>query len=113
MTDKERDWRLVTSRTPPASRGLHPAPHRAQGRQGRPAGRATAAGSGNDRGGLGIDFEPMYTTKDVCKIFQISRLTLWRWRKERAGFPKPVKINERVLRYRKADIEAFKKNAGQ
>ncbi len=61
----------------------------------------------------GIDFEPMYTPKDVCKIFQISRNTLYLWGKERTGFPAPVRINERVLRYRKADIEAFKKNAGQ
>ena len=30
------------------------------------------------------------STKQVCKRFKISRMTLYRWRKEYRDFPKPV-----------------------
>lgn len=58
-----------------------------------------------------INFEPMYTPSEVCAMFGICRVTLWRWEKSRPDFPKPIKINCRVTRYLKSDIEAFKLRA--
>jgi len=48
----------------------------------------------------------------VCDMFQVSRSTLYRWEKYNPDFPKPLRINTKVLRYRKIDIEEFKKKVG-
>ncbi len=39
------------------------------------------------------------TPKQICERFQISRMTLYRWRKEYHDFPKPVWGNGRPLKF--------------
>ena len=60
----------------------------------------------------GINFEVTLTPKEVCDMFQVSRSTLYRWEKYNPDFPEPLRINTKVLRYRKIDIEEFKKKVG-
>lgn len=55
----------------------------------------------------GIEFEPELTTDQVCRLFQISKSTLFRWEKTVPGFPKAKRISRKVLRFRAADIEKF------
>lgn len=55
----------------------------------------------------GIEFEPEFTTDQVCQIFKISKSTLFRWEKTVPGFPKAKRINRKVLRFRASDIEDF------
>lgn len=55
----------------------------------------------------GIEFEPELTTDQVCRLFQISKRTLFRWEKTVPGFPKAKRINRKVLRFRASDIEDF------
>jgi predicted DNA-binding transcriptional regulator AlpA len=44
----------------------------------------------------------------VCRRFNVSRTTLWRWQKsETIGFPRPIKITHNIVRWDKAEIEAW------
>lgn len=53
----------------------------------------------------GINFEPTLTPKETCAYLKISRRTLSTWVKK--DLLKPIRINARVLRFRKADLEAL------
>lgn len=59
----------------------------------------------------GINFEVTLTPKEVCDMFHICRVTLHRWEKNNPDFPKPFRINTRVLRYRKSEIEDYKRKS--
>lgn len=47
------------------------------------------------------------TVEQVCSMLSCSRATIWRWSKERADFPKPLKLGPATTRWRTADVEAF------
>ena len=49
----------------------------------------------------------LMTDKEVAAAMNVSRPTLWRWRKKVPNFPQPIKIGPRAVRYRRADIVAF------
>lgn len=39
--------------------------------------------------------------------FDVSRNTIWRWAREQADFPKPVKLTPGCTRWREADIDRW------
>lgn len=43
----------------------------------------------------------LYTINETCKIFKISRVTLWKWKKE--GILKHINVGKSI-RYTKEDI---------
>lgn len=45
-------------------------------------------------------------SEDILKYLNISRQTLYRYRKKE-GFPEPVRLSRRNLRWRKADVDAW------
>lgn len=45
--------------------------------------------------------------KGTCDHFQISRSTLWQWVKSRPGFPKPLKVGQKVTLFDLNAIEYF------
>ena len=51
---------------------------------------------------------PVYgRAKDVRAHFKISRSTLWRWIKEREGFPQPIHAGVRVTLFDLTAIAAY------
>ncbi|MEA9994575.1 AlpA family phage regulatory protein [Pseudomonas sp. 10B1] len=52
-----------------------------------------------------------HTSKEVIEALSISRATLWRWEKME-GFPAPLKVGVRRVRYDIGSIKAFLSNAG-
>jgi predicted DNA-binding transcriptional regulator AlpA len=51
---------------------------------------------------------PVYgRAKDVSAHFKISRSTLWRWIKEREGFPQPIHAGARVTLFDLNAITAY------
>lgn len=59
----------------------------------------------------GINFEVTLTPKEVCEMFHVCRTTLYRWEKTNQDFPKPFRVNTKVIRYRKDEIEEYKKKS--
>ncbi len=48
------------------------------------------------------------TIKEVASRYGVSRVTIWKWLKERrTGFPRPVQIGERTPRFRLSDLETY------
>jgi prophage regulatory protein len=45
--------------------------------------------------------------RDAASMLGITSTTLWRWSKERADFPKPIKLGEVVTVWRISDLEEF------
>jgi predicted DNA-binding transcriptional regulator AlpA len=43
---------------------------------------------------------------DLCKLLRISKPTLWRLRR-RKGFPKPTEVSERLVAWRRSEIELW------
>ncbi|MGO4909027.1 helix-turn-helix transcriptional regulator [Pseudorhodobacter sp. W20_MBD10_FR17] len=43
---------------------------------------------------------------DVLRLLDVNPATLWRWRKA-GGFPSPITLTSRNLRWRKADLDAW------
>ena len=53
-----------------------------------------------------LEFQPLLRPQDVLKVLGISRTTLARWRA--AGrFPKPIRLGERILAWRRVDVESW------
>ena len=48
----------------------------------------------------------LVTARQVCQKLQIHRATLDRWRSGQ-GFPRPVRIGRRAIRWRLGDIERW------
>lgn len=46
------------------------------------------------------------TQKELCRLLDVSRTTLWRLRKEE-GFPKPVHLVGKVWRWKEAEVLAW------
>jgi predicted DNA-binding transcriptional regulator AlpA len=42
----------------------------------------------------GLTFKPLYTMAEICKIFQISKPTIYEWTEH--GILRPIKIKARV-----------------
>ena len=48
----------------------------------------------------------MLTVKEVCRLFKVHRTTLDRWQ-VRHGFPRPVRIGARAVRWMAKDVERW------
>lgn len=48
----------------------------------------------------------MLTRKDIEKLYKITKSTLYRWI-ENGGFPKPVRYNSAVVRWKQSDVTAW------
>ena len=46
-------------------------------------------------------------TNEVCKIFSISKSTLYRYAKEKPDFPKPIKASPKITLWDIAEIEEY------
>lgn len=54
-----------------------------------------------------IEFDsPYQSRKQIEKLFQVSRATIYRWIKE-GNFPKPVHLGANMVRWKASDIEAW------
>lgn len=51
--------------------------------------------------------DKLLTDAEVAAYLRVSRQTIWRWVKDRAAFPQPVKIGPGTARWAKAEIEAY------
>lgn len=49
----------------------------------------------------------LITEARLCKKLEISRATVYRWRKNNPNFPQAIHIGPRSIRYHLADVEAF------
>ena len=45
--------------------------------------------------------------KEVCVMLGIAAPTLWRWARQRAEFPRPIKLGQGTTAWRVSDLEAF------
>lgn len=45
--------------------------------------------------------------KDLSNRYSITRNTVWRWHRERADFPRAVKLSPNCTRWRLSEIEAW------
>lgn len=52
--------------------------------------------------------EDLLTTEEVCQELGISHPTLWRYRKNDADFPLPIRLSARKHKYRKNEISDYK-----
>lgn len=41
----------------------------------------------------------------LARRYSVNRVTIWRWLKERPGFPRPVALSQRVRRWRLEEIQ--------
>ena len=51
--------------------------------------------------------DKLLTDAEVAAYLRVSRQTIWRWVKDCAAFPQPVKIGPGTARWAKAEIEAY------
>ena len=59
---------------------------------------------------VSLELQPSYArARQACKHFQIARSTLWKWCKEREGFPQPLKAGEKVTLFDLNAIDAYLK----
>ena len=49
---------------------------------------------------------------DVCRLLRISKPTLWRLRRAH-DFPEPMEVTERVIAWRKAEVEGWLRERSQ
>jgi predicted DNA-binding transcriptional regulator AlpA len=47
------------------------------------------------------------TDRQVGERYNVTRTTVWRWRKVDPTFPKPVMLSPGCVRFRLADLEAW------
>lgn len=55
---------------------------------------------------MGTGEKELMTVREVAELLRVGRTTLWRWRSEGVG-PVPFELRPRVLRYRRAEVEAY------
>jgi predicted DNA-binding transcriptional regulator AlpA len=51
--------------------------------------------------------DALMTEAEVCAYLQIDRVTLYRWRRDNPKFPKAIKLGGRLIRWKRAKIEAW------
>ncbi len=51
---------------------------------------------------------PLLRLADLCQRFQVSRITIWEWRRKR-GFPQPIRFSPGCVRWREADVAKWEK----
>jgi phage terminase small subunit len=47
------------------------------------------------------------TAREVADFFGISERTVWRWSRDRRGFPIPVRFGHRTVRFRRVHVEGY------
>lgn len=58
--------------------------------------------------------ETYLTDSDIARRYNIARPTVWRWAREQADFPKPVKLTPGCTRWKASEIEAWEtRQAGE
>lgn len=45
-----------------------------------------------------------WDVKDVAEYLHVSAPTIWRYRREKPGFPQPLRFSYRVSRWRRSDV---------
>ncbi|WP_321335273.1 helix-turn-helix domain-containing protein [Breoghania sp.] len=53
--------------------------------------------------------ESYLTVQEVADLFNCTVQTIWRWAREKNGFPRPVKVAAGMTRWRGSEILAFEK----
>jgi predicted DNA-binding transcriptional regulator AlpA len=48
---------------------------------------------------------------DVGRLMKVSTRTIWRLRDGCPEFPRPIRVSGNIIRWRRADIEAFVRSA--
>lgn len=48
----------------------------------------------------------LMTTEQICAMLQIEKRTLRKWM-QAGKFPEPIRLNKRVLRWEKSEIESW------
>lgn len=51
-----------------------------------------------------------YTTQELAEKFGVSKATILSWNGTVADWPKPLRLNERTLRWPKQGVDQFVKN---
>jgi len=54
--------------------------------------------------------ETYLSDKQVAARLGVSRVSIWRWAKSLAGFPKPIRLSSNVTRWRLSELEAWEAN---
>ena len=47
------------------------------------------------------------TAKQLANRYDVSVATVWRWSRDRADFPKPVRIGDNCTRFKVTEIESW------
>lgn len=58
-----------------------------------------------------VEDDELLRPADVCRLFKISRSTLWRWGSE--GLLTPVRISSKTTRYRRSEIASLMTEAAR
>lgn len=61
-----------------------------------------------ERADAGLDSLQYLRVNDVCRLLRISKPTLWRLRRTH-GFPEPTEVTERVIAWRRSEVEEWLK----
>ncbi|MCP4316591.1 MAG: AlpA family phage regulatory protein [Hyphomicrobiales bacterium] len=56
--------------------------------------------------------EVYLSVHDLCERYHVSKATIWRWVKDRPGFPKPIKLSPGTTRWRLSELVEFEENLG-
>ena len=59
--------------------------------------------------GPSLSGESYLTVQEVAGLFNCTVQTIWRWAREKNGFPRPVKVAAGMTRWRGSEILAFEK----
>jgi len=58
-----------------------------------------------------ITIRPLLTVKDMARVLGIHERTVWRMAAQAeagvTGFPRPVRIGRKTVRWRREDVEAY------
>ena len=59
-----------------------------------------------DRSGF-ISDDEILRPAQAAKYLKIGRTTLWRWAKEKANFPRPIRMSPTITVFRRSELDAY------
>jgi prophage regulatory protein len=60
-----------------------------------------------DRREMTAPDRPLLNERDLVEWLGVSRVTLWKWRRRDATFPRPVILGTSVMRWRREEVEQW------